>query len=108
MTATIAIGVAIWAWGARAGISTEAAAASAEAAQPVPQPAKPVASVHVERTLVRVTDEVVERPARAQRARVRPRSEVPLIARARRVLFGSGRYRPEPFPRAERQDSPAR
>jgi hypothetical protein len=115
MTSTIAIGVTVWALGPRgsmtteaAGTSTEAAATSAEAAQPVRQPASPIHPVQVERTLVLVTEEVVERPVRAARPRVRSRSETPLIARAKRVLFGSGRYRPEPFPRAERQESPAR
>jgi hypothetical protein len=108
MTSTIAIGMAMWAWGERAATQAKAAAASAAAPQPVQRPANPVTPVHVERTLVRVTHEVVERPVRAERARVQPRSEIRLVARARRMLFGSGRYRPEPFPRAERQDLPAR
>ena len=74
------------------------------------QAASSVLPVTVERTLVSAAVEVVERPARGNRARVKPRREAPpaAISRARRVLFGSGRYRPEPFPRVARQDLSAR
>ena len=104
MSSTIGIAVAMWAWGARAATPTAAAQPVRHAARPV----HPVQPVRVERTLVLTTEEVIERPVRANRARVRARSEAPLMARAKRVLFGSGRFRPEPFPRTERQESPAR
>ena len=106
MSSTIAIGVAMWAWGARAATPTAAAQPVRHAASPV-HPVR-VAPVRVERTLVLTTEEVIERPVRGDRARVRARSDAPLMARAKRMLFGSGRFRPEPFPRTERQESPAR
>ena len=61
---------------------------------------QPVA-VRIEQSFVRVTDWVAEarRPVRATAARVKP--EPRLIARARRVLFGDGTHRPEPFPRVQ-------
>jgi hypothetical protein len=63
------------------------------------------ATVRVERTLV-------ERPARVRRARAKAQRETAsqpvATSRARRVLFGSGRYRPEPFPRLAQQNPSAR
>jgi hypothetical protein len=90
------------------------APAAAAPAQPAPRPSD---RIHVERTLVRATEEVVEPPVRTERAHVQPRREAepeaeagppPLISRARRVIFGSGRHRPEPFPRAGVLEAPAR
>jgi hypothetical protein len=70
------------------------------------------ATVRVERTLVVPTVEIVERPARVRRARAKAQRETAsqpvATSRARRVLFGSGRYRPEPFPRLAQQNPSAR
>jgi hypothetical protein len=70
------------------------------------------AAVRVERTFVVPTVEVGERPARVLRGRVKPRPETAgrpvATSRARRVLFGSGRYRPEPFPRLAQENPSAR
>jgi hypothetical protein len=88
----------------------DAARAAAAPAQAAPRPSD---RIHVERTLVRATEEVVEPRVRTERAHVQPRREAkagppPLISRARRVIFGSGRHRPEPFPRAGLLEAPAR
>ena len=88
----------------------DAAPAAARSAQAAPRPSD---RIHVERTLVRATEEVVERTVRTERAHVQPRREavpppLPLISRARRVIFGSGRHRPEPFPRASLLEAPVR
>ena len=85
-----------------------AAPAAARSAQPAPRPSD---RIHVERTLVRATEEVVERTVRTERAHVQPSREAvppPLISRARRAIFGSGRHRPEPFPRASLLEAPVR
>ena len=85
------------------GVGVAGASRTAGPSRPVPaRAASPVPSVRVERTLVVAAEEVVERPVRAGRARARPQrgtAAPPLMSRARRVLFGSGRHRPEPFPR---------
>jgi hypothetical protein len=82
-TVAMAIGTAM-AWHVRG----ETPAASTQPAQSAPH------TVRVERTLVRVAEPVVERPVVERRV-----VERRVVSRARRVLFGSGRYRPEPFPR---------
>jgi hypothetical protein len=97
-TVAMAIGTAM-AWHVRG----ETPAASTQPAQSAPH------TVRVERTLVRVAEPVVERPVverrvverrvRSERADISARSGTAPVSRARRVLFGSGRYRPEPFPR---------
>ena len=105
VTLAAAAGTAMLPW--RAPGETSAAAA------PSPPPAPRVVDdrIHIERTLVQATDLVVERRVRSDRALVRPRREVaapPAMSRLRRVLFGSGRHRPEPFPRASLQNTSAR
>ena len=100
----MAIVTAALAWRARAAPPGPAARSLQEAASSGP-------SVRVERTLVLASEEVVERPDRAGRARARPprgTAAPPLMSRARRVLFGSGRHRPEPFPRVSEEDSSPR
>jgi hypothetical protein len=88
-------------------------ASPAAAAQPAPPAPRPGDRIHVERTLVQAMEEVVEPPVRRERPRVQPRRDAeavppPLTSRARRVIFGSGRHRPEPFPRAGLLEAPAR
>jgi hypothetical protein len=104
VTFAMAIAAAILPWRAP-GATPGGGAPSAQ------QAPRPIDRIHVERTLVRATEEVVERPVRTDRAPVRPRREAaapPLMSRAKRVLFGSGRHRPEPFPRASLQEASAR
>ena len=104
VTIAMAIGTAALAWRARA-------APPAQPPGPVQGAASPVPSVRVERTLVVAAEEVVERPVRTGRARARPQrgtAAPPPMSRARRVLFGSGRHRPEPFPRVSEEDSAPR
>lgn len=106
VTSAMAFVAAVSPWRVR----DAAPAAAAQSAQPAPRPSD---RIHVERTLVRATEEVVEPPVRTERAHVQPRREAeavppPLISRARRVIFGSGRHRPEPFPRAGLLEAPAR
>ena len=104
VTIAMAIGTAALAWRARAALPTPAARSLQGAASPVP-------SVRVERTLVVAAEEVIERPVHAGRARARPQrvtAAPPQMSRARRVLFGSGRHRPEPFPRVSEEDSTPR
>ena len=104
MAMAMAIGTAALAWRARAAPPGPAARSVQEAASPVP-------SVRVERTLVLAAEEAVERPVRTGRARTRPQRGTvapPPMSRARRILFGSGRHRPEPFPRVSEEDSPPR
>jgi hypothetical protein len=111
VTLAAAAGTAMLPW--RTPGNTSAAAA------PAPPTAPRVIDdrIHVERTLVQATDLLVERrvpverPVRSDRALVRPRREAaapPAMSRVRRVLFGSGRHRPEPFPRASLQNASAR
>ena len=104
VTMAMAIGTAALAWRARAAPPGPAARSLQEAASSVP-------SVRVERTLVVAAEEVVERPVRTGRARALPQRGTvapPPMSRARRVLFGSGRHRPEPFPRVSEADSTPR
>jgi hypothetical protein len=126
-TVAMAIGTAM-AWHVRGGTPS----ASTQPAQSAPH------TVRVERTLVLVAEPVVERPVvegpvverrvierpvverpvvegpvverpvRSERADIRARSGTAPVSRARRVLFGSGRYRPEPFPRGALLESPPR
>jgi hypothetical protein len=51
---------------------------------------------------------VVERRVRSERPDIQAQAGTAPVSRARRVLFGSGRYRPEPFPRGTLLESPAR
>lgn len=74
-----------------------------------PLPARPAdAPVRIEHELITVPEvrqptrtRVVTLPPPVRRARTEPAQRAPL-ARARRVLFGDGTYRPEPFPRPVR------
>ncbi len=116
VTFATAIGTAVLTGRGRS--DTPAGAAPPE--QPAPRPGDrvhPIESIHsidrihIERTLVRATEQVVERPVRTARAPVRLSPEPvapPLISRTRRVLFGSGRYRPQPFPHVTLEDAPER
>jgi len=69
-------------------------------------PAFPPASVRIEHQLIDVQPAAARPPqwrsvARAQNSRPygRRADPGPFVSRARRVLVGDGRYRPEPFPR---------
>ena len=101
VTFAMAIGTAVLTGRPRSDVPAGAGAAQPE--QPAPRPGDrvhPIDRIDIERTLVRATEEV-ERPVRTDRAPVRPpRGAVapPLMSRTRRVIFGNGRYRPEPFP----------
>jgi hypothetical protein len=73
-----------------------------------PLPARPAdVPVRIEHELIRVPE--VRQPARpvlaappVRRARTTASPQRAPLARARRVLFGDGTYRPEPFPRPTR------
>ncbi len=112
VTFAMAIGTAVLTGRVRS--DTPAGAGAAQPEQPAAgpgDPIHPVDRIQIERTLVRATEEVVERPVRRDRAQVRPRREAvapPHMSRTRRVLFGSGRYRPEPFPHVSPDDPAAR
>jgi hypothetical protein len=111
VTGAVAVGTGMLTRGT-AGTPPDASTRSAQPAAPSPQPvARSGDSIRVDRTLVRTTEEVIERPRQRDRVQSRPPSTAASpsqISRVRRVLFGSGRHRPAPFPRVSQEDSSPR
>jgi hypothetical protein len=111
VTAAVAVGTGMLTRGT-AGTAPDTSTRSAPPPAPSPQPvARSGDSIRVDRKLVRTTEEVIERPRPRDRVQSRPTSTAappPQVSRVRRVLFGSGRYRPAPFPRVSQEDSSPR